>query len=67
MIHVHFGFTFVNATSNGESFVYLEDKMITEEVNYHGKLLNAQFQVTERYNSYVASGVLIDRYLIGLT
>lgn len=64
MIHVHFELSFVNATSNGKSFVYLEDKMITE-VNYHGKLLNAQ--VPERYNSYIASGVLIDRFLIGLT
>lgn len=66
MIHVHLGFSFANATLNRRSFVHLEDKMITEEATYQGKLLSTQFGVPESYNSYAASGVSIDRFLINL-
>lgn len=41
--------------------------MITELATYHGKLLNTQFGVPESYDSYAASGVLIERFLIALS
>lgn len=47
MIHVHLGFSFANAALNRKSFVHLEDKMVTEEANYHEKLLNTWFGVPE--------------------
>lgn len=60
MIHIHFGFSFVNATLNRKSFVYLEYKMFMEEVTYYGNLLNTKFGVPENCSSYPASGILAD-------